>query len=434
MKTSFAIILLFVLSQVVVIQPCAQTTAYIPSQGNDTITRILTTAETFDSVALDDKPYGAAITPDGNFLFVTRSGSNLTTRIPTNSFANIDSQNDITVGNSPRGIAAEPMGNFVYVANFDDDTISKISVSSTSIAETIAVGNGPIGVAAALNRTDDAPLVYVTNNLDNSLTVIDASDEVTATISNICNGPTGVAATPDGNYAYVACTNDDTIKVVRTSDNTAIATIDVGDAPWGVAVGFDGAYVFVTNSAADTVSLITTGDNKVIETIDVGDQPMGVAAPLNGDFAYAVNQTDNSIHKIDLSTDSITVTEIGVNHVETAVSLGAFIGDSPPAAPSDLYADGGGSHRINLTWNDNSSDEQGFKIERWKSSEQAFTQIAKVDAGETSFTDTGLQEFTTYYYRVRSYNEAADSAASSSEGTTTDLSDAGWCFIGAVVR
>ena len=189
----------------------------------------------------------------------------------------------------------------------------------------------------------------------------------------------------------------------------------------------------MTNSGADTVSVIATSDNGVIETPAVGDEPMGVAAPRNGDFAYVVNQTDDSIHKIDISTDPVTVTEIGVNEVDSAVSLGAFIGDEPPTAPDNLEAEANDSDEIDLTWDDNSTDESGFKIERREDSVDAYTQVAKVDADETSYTDTGLEGATTYHYRVRSYNEAADSAASSSAEATTNETDFSWCFIGTLL-
>ena len=237
MKAFSAIVVLVVL--LLAAQSNAETTAYIPNQGDETITRVNTTDETFDSVALADSPYGAAVTPDGNYVFVTRSGSGQMNRVSADNFTNAGAQIEITVGTDPRGVAIEPEGDFAYVANFDDDTVSKVNVSSTSVAETITVGNGPLGVAAAYDQTDDTPLVYVTNNLGNSLTVIGENDETT-TVSNICNGPAGVAVTPNGNFAYVACTDDDTVKVVRTSDNASIATISVGDAPWGVAVGSDG--------------------------------------------------------------------------------------------------------------------------------------------------------------------------------------------------
>jgi YVTN family beta-propeller protein len=241
-----------------------------------------------------------------------------------------------------------------------------------------------------------------------------------------------VAVTPNGATVYVACTADNTVKVIRTSNNTTAATIDVGNQPWGVAVGSDGQYVFVTNSGGDTVTVIATSDNDVDDTITVGDNPMGVAAPLNGDFAYVVNQIDDSIHVVDVSSDTISATEIGVNELDGAVSIGAFIGDSPPSAPSGLEAETIGDTEIELTWNDNSTDELGFKIERREDSEDAFVQIAKADDNTESYADDELEGGTTYHYRIRSYNEAADSVASSSAEATTTDEEFSWCFVGTI--
>jgi YVTN family beta-propeller protein len=410
----------------------AQTTAYIPNNGDDTITRVLTAAETFASVALADNPYGAAVTPDGYYVFVTRSGTDIVTRVSTNNFDNTSAQIHISVGNDPRGVAVEPENEFAYVANFDDDTVSKIDISSTSVDATISVGNGPLGVAAAYDQENDTPMVYVTNNLAGSLTVIGEDDQTTP-VNDLCNEPAGVAVTPNGAAVYVACTGDNTVKVIRTSDNTTAATIGVGNQPWGVAVGSDGQYVFVTNSGADTVTVITTSNNSVADTVSVGDNPMGGAAPLNGDFAYVVNQVDDSIHDVDVSSDTISATRIGDNEVNGAVSIGAFIGGSRPSAPSGLEAETVNDDEIELTWSENNSgDELGFKIERREDSKQAFVQIAKVDADIESYTDSDLDRGTTYHFRVRSYNEAADSLASSSAEATTADEEFSWCFVGTI--
>jgi YVTN family beta-propeller protein len=418
----------------------AQTTAYIPNSGDNTVTRVYTTVpETFASVTLGDEPYGAAVTPDGDFVFITRSKTNIVTRIPANSFTSTTAQVNIAVGSDPRGVAVEPENGFVYVANFDDNTVSKIPVTGTSADKTISVGDGPLGVAAAYDQEDDIPVVYVTNNLSDSLTVI-GKDDRTTNLNNLCKEPAGVAVTPDGATAYVACTGEDKVKVIRTINNTptATATIDVGNQPWGVAVGSDGRYVFVTNSGDDpdtkgrSVTVITTSDNEVAGTITVGDTPKGVAAPLNGDFAYVVNQIGNSIHVIDVSSDTISADEIGVNELNGAVSIGAFIGGSPPSAPSGLEAETTDGNDIELTWSDNSTDESGFKIERRKDEDNTFVQVAKVDGDTESYTDDALEGGETYHYRIRSYNEAADSDASNTAEATTADENFSWCFIGTI--
>jgi titin len=90
----------------------------------------------------------------------------------------------------------------------------------------------------------------------------------------------------------------------------------------------------------------------------------------------------------------------------------------PPNAPSNLIATPISSSQINLTWQDNSSDETGFKIER-KAGSGSYSQIATVGANVTSYSNTLLSANTTYYYRVRAYNAAGNSAYSNEALATT---------------
>jgi hypothetical protein len=105
-----------------------------------------------------------------------------------------------------------------------------------------------------------------------------------------------------------------------------------------------------------------------------------------------------------------------------------------PAAPSGLSASAASSSQINLSWTDNSSGESGFKIERKTGSGGTYSQITIVSANVTTYSNTGLSEATTYYYRVRAYN-SADNSNYSNEANATTLSagggggGGGGCFI-----
>jgi hypothetical protein len=90
-----------------------------------------------------------------------------------------------------------------------------------------------------------------------------------------------------------------------------------------------------------------------------------------------------------------------------------------PNAPSGLSATGPSQSSIQLQWTNQSGDEEGFKIERSLSSGAGFTQITTVGPGTVSFTDTGLNASTTYYYEVRAYNSVGDSAYSNVANATT---------------
>jgi subtilisin family serine protease len=106
-----------------------------------------------------------------------------------------------------------------------------------------------------------------------------------------------------------------------------------------------------------------------------------------------------------------------------------------PAPPSSLSAAAASSSGINLTWSDSSYGEDGFKIERKTDIGGVYTQVAATAANTTTYSDTGLDKSTTYYYRIRSYNGTNNSDFSVEASATTTSSDGGGgggggpCFI-----
>jgi hypothetical protein len=82
--------------------------------------------------------------------------------------------------------------------------------------------------------------------------------------------------------------------------------------------------------------------------------------------------------------------DIGVDEVALTV----------PAAPSALVVSTISFAILKLNWQDNSNSETGFKIERSTGNSTAFTQIATVGVGVTSYIDDGLVYSTKYNYRI----------------------------------
>ncbi len=68
--------------------------------------------------------------------------------------------------------------------------------------------------------------------------------------------------------------------------------------------------------------------------------------------------------------------------------------------------------QLTLTWADNSTNEDGFKVERATGSSGTFAQVITVGPNITSYTDTTVVAGTQYCYRVRAYNVAGDSSYS----------------------
>jgi regulation of enolase protein 1 (concanavalin A-like superfamily) len=95
----------------------------------------------------------------------------------------------------------------------------------------------------------------------------------------------------------------------------------------------------------------------------------------------------------------------------------------PPNAPSNLVATAVSSSQINLTWTDNSNNENGFEIVR-STDNRTFSHVAGPGANVTSYVDTGLAAATTYYYYVRALNSAGASPATVTVSATTQASSA----------
>ena len=67
------------------------------------------------------------------------------------------------------------------------------------------------------------------------------------------------------------------------------------------------------------------------------------------------------------------------------------------------------SGQLQLTWTDNSTNEDGFKIERKTGTTGSYAEIATVGANVTSYTNTALVDGSTYCFQVRAYNAAGNS-------------------------
>lgn len=99
--------------------------------------------------------------------------------------------------------------------------------------------------------------------------------------------------------------------------------------------------------------------------------------------------------------------------------------EPPDGDPTDLTATAVSSSQIDLSWTDNSTNEDGFSIERCTGSGCTdFAEIAQVGANTTAYSDTGLPAETTHRYRVRGFNSAGNSNYSN-EAEATTLADTG---------
>jgi hypothetical protein len=88
-----------------------------------------------------------------------------------------------------------------------------------------------------------------------------------------------------------------------------------------------------------------------------------------------------------------------------------------PVAPSNLSGSAISLSKINLTWTDNSVNEIGFKIERRLTNiaNGNYSLIATVSSNISNYTDLGLNPYTSYTYRICSFNNDGNSNQYSNE-------------------
>lgn len=176
--------------------------------------------------------------------------------------------------------------------------------------------------------------------------------------------------------------------------------------------------VNITNSGTGTLTGLSTSISYA------AGQPGGwLTATLSGTAAPATLTLQANSANLLPGTYSATVSVrsslAGVSEQNVTVTLTVNAVAMPaPAAPSNLSASATGT-QISLTWADNSNNETEFRIERKTGSGGNYAQIATTAANSTGYTDSGLANSTTYFYRIRACNAAGCSGYSNEASATT---------------
>jgi fibronectin type 3 domain-containing protein len=97
--------------------------------------------------------------------------------------------------------------------------------------------------------------------------------------------------------------------------------------------------------------------------------------------------------------------------------VNAVAQDDDLTAPDDLTATAGSSSKISLDW-DSVNDATSYYVYRSSSYSGTYSKIVTVTT--SSYTDTGLSNDTTYYYKVKAHSSSDTSGYSSVAHATTD--------------
>ena len=99
-------------------------------------------------------------------------------------------------------------------------------------------------------------------------------------------------------------------------------------------------------------------------------------------------------------TYQVNVDNVKINHPITGILVNGGI----PVDPSGLEADVISDTRIDLSWTDNSTNEDGFRVRRATSSGGTYSELTPTPGADvTSFSDTTVSEGNQYWYSVNAY-------------------------------
>ncbi len=230
-------------------------------------------------------------------------------------------------------------------------------------------------------------------------------------------------------------TNEQYYRVERSGDGTTFAQVAIllaNSTSWtntGLLAGT--RYTYRVRASAGVVYSPYSGTASATTSAPPGD-PSGLAITVLGPDSLRLNWADNATneqyYRVERSPDGLTFSQVallGANQTtwtnglltsgttyfyRVRASAGtAYSGYSnvafattapPPAAPSNLALSLVSPSSVRLTWEDNAPSEQYYRVER-STDGVNFLQAAILGANSTSWTNSGLANGTTYWYRVR---------------------------------
>lgn len=208
-----------------------------------------------------NNPYGVAVTPLGNFVYVANSSDNTISMYTSSSGALTPNGSVSSAGVNPESIVINPAGTFLYVLNYGSDTVTTFAINSstgglTQVGAPVATGVNPYGVQASV--TPGGGFLYVANYGSNSISAYSlGSNGLPSPIagSPFAAGanPFAVTISPAGTFAYVANETDNSV-LTYSIDPTYGTLTPVGGPtstgansnPEGVVVDPSGQYLYVS--------------------------------------------------------------------------------------------------------------------------------------------------------------------------------------------
>ena len=279
--------------------------------------------------------------------------------------------------------------------------------------ETNSIPTAPTGLVALSTGATDIQLTWIDNSNNESGFVIERTTDTTGTWTQIASvTQNSTSYTSSGlnegtKYFYRVKSYNDNGGSDYTNVAFATTILVAPSSLTGTPVDVNNlALTWVDNSSAEIGFILErkeyTTDFSVLDTLPINAVAYTDTNLVFGEYyTYRIKAFNEAVE-----SDYSNFFEISINN--------PF-----PNSPTELYLEPIDSATIEIYWTDNSDNEQGFVIGRSISSSGPWTQIISVTANTISYSNTGLEDATEYFYRVNAYNASGNSAYSNIDSGVT---------------
>jgi YVTN family beta-propeller protein len=295
------------------------------------------TFQVISSVLVGNKPWFAAITPDGKKAYIANELSN---NVSVVSLSTMQEIKKIAVGGAPEGIAITLDSKKAYVGNMRDlsgigaygpgTTVSLIDAESDSFVKDIQVGLEPASVVLDPRGTR----VYVSDGNANGLQP--AEVHVIDTTSDVNQGPivlrkaafytpTGIEVTPDGGRLFVIAEARGNLLVIDPTTRAVLTSFAID--PRAVKVSSSGQYLYVYSagyrpSGQGRLFVIDTDSLQVLKSVDLG--LITTHYPWDSIvYRIVLNSTETTAYLAGGDGDEVIVVDLVEDKVVSRIWVGA---------------------------------------------------------------------------------------------------------------
>lgn len=185
-------------------------------------------------------PVAFALTPSGKFLYVVNANlASVFAYTVTSGVVQPVAGIPVLVGAGPFAITVDPGEKFVYVANLADNTVSVLSINSSTGALTVigayTAGTRPTAVAVLGNY------LFVANQGSTNISVFSV-DSTTGVLTQVTGSPFTAGGAPlfelidpNGKFLYTGSQSSNSISVLSINSSTGVLTTTTESASTTVA-------------------------------------------------------------------------------------------------------------------------------------------------------------------------------------------------------